>query len=116
MWKINDDRYIDLYDGKYGVINNNGILKIFRHRERWEEKEKDYVGDGFVLSLVEKIEELQEKLNQKMGGEMDKEIKKIMLEILKMYWPKTTNDGGDLVAFHIIQKLKENGYNIIKKV
>jgi hypothetical protein len=52
---------ISLCDGKYSVINDNGKLIIHRHNERWPEKEKDYIGDGFVLSLVQKIEELEEK-------------------------------------------------------
>lgn len=57
--------YISLYDDKYGVINNNGSLEIYRYRERWEQKEKNYIGDGFVLALVQKIENLQMELQIK---------------------------------------------------
>ena len=55
---VQENKMIKLYDGKYGVINNNGTLEIYRNGERWEAKEKDYIGDGFVLSLVQKIEDL----------------------------------------------------------
>jgi hypothetical protein len=55
---------IDLYGGKYSVENkNNGTLEIYRHHVRWFEKEKDYIGDGFVLSLVQKIESQQEEID-----------------------------------------------------
>ena len=60
----NKPELIPLYDGKYQVKNNNGILEVYRHGERWPEKEKQLIGDAFVLSLVQKIEELQEELKQ----------------------------------------------------
>ena len=59
------ENYISLYAGKYGVINDNGRLHIFRHHERWIQKEGQYIGDGFVLALVQKIEDLQEELKAK---------------------------------------------------
>lgn len=55
--------YISLYDNKYGVINDNGRLEIYRYGERWEAKEHDYIGDGFALALVQKIESLREELS-----------------------------------------------------
>jgi len=60
-----EENYISLYDDKYGVINDNGKLQIFRHHERWIQKEDQYIGDGFVLALVQKIEDLQEELKAK---------------------------------------------------
>lgn len=53
---------IVLGEVKYGVENHNGILKTFRYGKHWKEKDQDYIGDGFVLSLVERIEELEHDL------------------------------------------------------
>lgn len=50
---------IKLADGKYAIHNNNGILEVYRHGERWSNKEKDLIGDNLVLSLVEMIERLK---------------------------------------------------------
>ena len=61
------ENYISLYDGKYGVINHNGRLEIFRNHERWKNKEVIFLGDGFVLALVQKIEELQKELKEIEG-------------------------------------------------
>ena len=56
---------IDLYDGKYSVENkNNGRLEIYRYHKRWPEKERDYIGDGLVLSLVQKIESQQDYIKE----------------------------------------------------
>lgn len=52
---------ISLYDGKYEVVNNNGTLTIYRHGELWESAMDMYKGNGFVLALVQKIEELLDK-------------------------------------------------------
>ncbi len=60
-----DRKLIVLSDGKYGVINHNGRLEIHRHHERWKEKEVSYIGDGFVLALVQKIEDLEQQLKDK---------------------------------------------------
>ena len=50
---------IDLLDGKYTVIHNNGNnFKALRYGEEW----RDLAGDGLVLALVQRIEELEEKL------------------------------------------------------
>jgi hypothetical protein len=49
---------LSLCDGKYQVKNNSGILEVYRHGERWPEKEKQLIGDGFVLALVQEIEDL----------------------------------------------------------
>lgn len=57
---MKEPKLIQLYDGKYSVKNNNGILEVYRHGERWPEKEKQLIGDGFVLSLVQQIEKMKE--------------------------------------------------------
>lgn len=64
-----DGKLIVLCDGKYGVINHNGRLEIHRHHKRWKEKEVSYIGDGFVLALVHKIEELEARLSEKYKEE-----------------------------------------------
>src|SRR5574343_476489 len=57
---MKEPKLIQLYDGKYSVKNNNGILEVYRHGERCPEKEKQLIGDGFVLSLVQQIEKMKE--------------------------------------------------------
>jgi hypothetical protein len=52
---------IDIYDGKYTVINHNGILEVLRYKEPWIPKGSKYIGDGFVLALVQELEELSTK-------------------------------------------------------
>lgn len=59
---MKESKLIQLSDGKYSVKNNNGILEVYRHGERWPEKEKQLIGDGFVLSLVQQIEKLEDLL------------------------------------------------------
>jgi hypothetical protein len=56
----NTPELISLYDGKYAVKNNNGSLEVYRHGERWPEKEKQLIGDGFVLALVQALEQMKE--------------------------------------------------------
>lgn len=53
---------IDLYDGKYTyVCNDDGSDQhALRYGERW----RDLVGDGFVLAMAQKIEELEQAQNQ----------------------------------------------------
>ncbi len=64
----NTPELISLCGGKYSVKNNNGVLEVYRHGERWPEKEKQLIGDGFVLALVQEIEELKEKLGLQRGN------------------------------------------------
>jgi hypothetical protein len=47
--------------GKYETGNDNGRLYVYRNGMPWLEKEKDLVGDGYVLSLVQRIEDLESK-------------------------------------------------------
>lgn len=42
-------------DGKYHTTFDNGHLTITRHGEPW----RDETGDGYILSLVQRIEELE---------------------------------------------------------
>ena len=52
---------IELLDSKYIIQHDNGTnLKAYRHgnSEVW----RDLTGDGLVLSLVQKIEDLQKEL------------------------------------------------------
>lgn len=54
---------INLDEGKYTIIQdlNNGIFKALRYREEW----RDLIGDNLILSLVHRIEELEEQINNK---------------------------------------------------
>lgn len=60
---------IILEDGKYTVLHENGInLRALRHGEPWRE----LTGDGLVLAMAQRIEELQEQL-QAIESEKDNE-------------------------------------------
>lgn len=55
---------IDLYDGKYTVIHENGVnFRALRNGEEW----RDLTGDGLVLAMTQRIEELEEE--QKLSAE-----------------------------------------------
>ena len=54
---------IDLADNKYAVAWEDGKFFVWRHHERWPEKEKELIGDGFVLALLQKVEDQQEMIN-----------------------------------------------------
>ena len=46
-----------LYDGKYEIKEMlDGSLLVYRHGELW----RDITGDGFILSLIQKAEVLDE--------------------------------------------------------
>jgi hypothetical protein len=47
----------DLGDGKYTILNDNGILTALRYGEPW--RKEDLVGDGLMLALVQQIEMLE---------------------------------------------------------
>lgn len=59
---------INLYDGKYSVENNNGILTVYRNGEIWDRR--DLIGDGFVLALVQEIEKLKEDLQHEYESQV----------------------------------------------
>jgi len=55
------------YDGKYTTTNDAGLLKVWRYDiecigEPW--REEDLIGDGYVLSLIHRIEELEDELSK----------------------------------------------------
>jgi len=97
MDKTNASNYINLYDGKYGVINHNGRLEIFRHGERWVDKEINYIGDGFALALVHKIEELEEN-NKKL------------IESINYMINIATREGYEEDFEDVLKELKKLGY------
>jgi hypothetical protein len=49
---------ISTCDGKYKTENNNGILTVLRHNKPWD---RNFKGDSYVLSLVQKIEDIEEE-------------------------------------------------------
>ena len=57
-------REIITADGKYTTTNENGHLKVYRYKEEdskiW--REDSLIGDGYVLSLVQRIEELEDEI------------------------------------------------------
>lgn len=56
-------RKIDLYDGKYTIVNdleNGGRVKVLRYGEEW----RDLSGDGFLLALFYELEEAKEKIER----------------------------------------------------
>jgi hypothetical protein len=62
---------ITLLDGKYSVINHNGMLPIYRHEGSSTARDRDLVGDDFVLALVQEIEELRECLEKLTGKKVE---------------------------------------------
>jgi hypothetical protein len=65
----NQDTKIELYDGKYTIIYNQGSngqnhkFEALRYGEPW----RDLTGDGLILALVQKIIDLQEAIYQEVG-------------------------------------------------
>lgn len=47
---------IVLENGKYTIVNEDGILEVLRYDMPW--RKDDLVGDGLVLSMVQEIETL----------------------------------------------------------
>ncbi len=45
-------------DGKYQTEHDNGRITVYRHTRRWD---RNFLGDGYVLSLVQRIEDLEEQ-------------------------------------------------------
>lgn len=51
---------IKLEDGKYTVHHNNGRIEVDRYSDpNW----RNCTGDGFVLALIQKIEDLHETID-----------------------------------------------------
>lgn len=57
-------RIHNLYDGKYTVYHDNGILKVDRYRTSWPEGNELVNGCGLILSMIQRIEELEDKLTK----------------------------------------------------
>ncbi len=53
---------IDLYNGKYTYIFQNGVQKALRYGEPW--REDDLVGDNLVFALACEVNNLQEELDK----------------------------------------------------
>lgn len=51
---------IDLENGKYTFINNNGVVSINRFREEWRNES----GDKALLCLLQHVEKLEEENRQ----------------------------------------------------
>lgn len=66
---------------KYKTVNNNGLLTVYRNDELWMDKE--LIGNKYVLSLVHKILELEEKLNSFQTTYKDEKISERVMEFLK---------------------------------
>lgn len=50
-------------DGKYTTTNNNGTLSVLRNNQYWN---RNFIGDGYVLSLVQRIEDLERMLAESL--------------------------------------------------
>jgi len=46
-------------NGKYCTENNNGILTVYRNGKEWN---RNLIGDGYVLSLIQRIEDLEDQV------------------------------------------------------
>ncbi len=52
---------VTLVDGKYIVSHDNGYnFKALRYGKKW----RDLTGDGLILALVHKIEELEDQIEK----------------------------------------------------
>lgn len=45
---------------KYHIVNNNGIVLVYRHGELWQ----DYTGNKFMLALLNHIEILEQQIKE----------------------------------------------------
>jgi len=79
-------------DGKYVTVSNMGHLKVYRHpedevltdKEVW--REDDLIGDKYVLSLVQKIEHLENVIEtwKELRINMDTKLKEAKEENQKL--------------------------------
>ena len=59
------EREIVTCGGKYRTVNSDGVLKVYRYEKTTEPWRKaDLVGDGYILSLVQRIEELEDEISE----------------------------------------------------
>ena len=47
---------VTLENGKYKIVNDNGVVKAYRHGEQWQ----DLSGDSLILALLSRVEELED--------------------------------------------------------
>lgn len=83
---------IDLHDGKYTyVINDDGHNQ---HALRYGEPWRDLVGDGFVLAMAQKIEELESGLVElrKKNAELEKSVSVLHKQIETMLYNQPIRD------------------------
>lgn len=55
-------------EGKYITTNNNGVLSVLRNKVDWN---RNFLGDGYVLSLVQRIEDLERQVYDLMPKTID---------------------------------------------
>lgn len=58
---------LEVEEGKYTFINNNGVVSVLRHNEAW----KDASGDKSLLALLHHVEELEQQLEEKGTNNAD---------------------------------------------
>lgn len=63
-----------LYDGKYEVRQINGLIQTKRNGEEWKVMNDSLVGNGFVLDIIQELEE-KEKIIRNLKIELEGEIK-----------------------------------------
>jgi hypothetical protein len=70
---------IQLENGKYTVVNDNGKLSALWYEQPW----RDLTGDGLILAMVHEIHDLQTKLKE-LTAEID--------NIKQVEFPKRLNN------------------------
>lgn len=76
---------------KYTITNDNGILSVTRNGEFWD---RSLAGDGLVLALVQRIEELETAADKKNKG-----LENLLAEMKK--------DIHDLASSDTVTRLRE---------
>jgi len=76
---------IDIENGKYTFINDNGVVTILRHGENWD------TGNKALLCLLQKVEKYEEDLNRisKAYEDSDENVLDEVLYSLFSNEPKT---------------------------
>lgn len=88
-------------NNKYKTINDNGILSVYRYNELW--KKDELIGDKYVLSLIQQIEQLEDKLNN-------------VINAWDAYWEvMNKGDSIDMDDFIRVRDDLENYVNNLRK-
>jgi hypothetical protein len=91
-------------DGKYEVSHENGLnLKVLRYGEEW----RDLSGDGFVLALVQRIEELEEQVKKTEGARKLISVCEKFIEDNRITSPETVYQKDRVI---------ENAYGLIQDI